>query len=71
LLAAAGTASGLVLAFSVVAIFNRQFEAFQLSVPAWATLSAVAVALLAGLLFGLLPAVRAARLDPVDALSDR
>jgi putative ABC transport system permease protein len=71
LLAAAGTASGLVLAFSVVAIFNRQFEAFQLSVPAWATLSAVAVALFAGLLFGLLPAVRAARLDPVDALSDR
>jgi putative ABC transport system permease protein len=40
-------------------------------VPLWAPLAAIGVALIAGMVFGLLPAVRAARLDPVAALSDR
>jgi putative ABC transport system permease protein len=71
LLALAGTGSGLLLAFGVVAVFNRQIEAFKIVVPLWAPLAAIGVALLAGIVFGLLPAMRAARLDPVAALADR
>jgi putative ABC transport system permease protein len=38
------------------------------AIPLWSVLAALAMALLTGMLFGLLPAVRASRLDPVDAL---
>ncbi|MEA3276716.1 MAG: ABC transporter permease [Pseudomonadota bacterium] len=71
LLAGAGTAGGLVLAFTGVRLFNSQVDAFNLVVPLWAPLAAVSVSLLTGLVFGLLPALRAARLDPVVALSGR
>lgn len=71
LLAGAGTASGLVLAFTGLYLFNGQIDAFQLVVPLWAPVAAVTVSLVTGLAFGLLPALRAARLDPVVALSGR
>ncbi len=71
LLAGAGTSAGLVLAFTGVYLFNGQVDAFTLVVPLWAPLAAVTVSLLTGLVFGLLPAMRAARLDPVVALSGR
>ncbi|NIP57129.1 MAG: ABC transporter permease [Gemmatimonadetes bacterium] len=38
------------------------------SIPLWSIFAALAMALLTGMLFGLLPAVRASRLDPVAAL---
>jgi putative ABC transport system permease protein len=71
LLAGAGTLAGIALAYLAVALFNANVAAFQLSVPDWAPLAAAAVSVGAGLLFGLLPALRAARLDPVVALSGR
>jgi len=71
LLAGLGTAAGLVLGFAGVHLFNRQVDTFQLAVPLWAPVAAVTVSLLTGLVFGLLPALRAARLDPVIALSGR
>jgi putative ABC transport system permease protein len=37
-------------------------------IPLWAVGAALTMALLTGMLFGLLPAVRASKLDPVDAL---
>jgi putative ABC transport system permease protein len=37
-------------------------------IPIWAVGTALAMAVLTGMLFGLLPAYRASRLDPVDAL---
>ncbi len=37
-------------------------------IPLWSVAAALTMALLTGMLFGLLPAVRASRLDPVDAL---
>jgi putative ABC transport system permease protein len=39
--------------------------------PAWAVVIALVVAVITGLLFSLMPARRAARLDPVLALSGR
>ncbi len=39
--------------------------------PAWALIASLAVALITGLLFSLIPARKAARLDPVDALQGR
>jgi len=38
------------------------------SIPLWSVLAALAMAVLTGMLFGLLPAMRASRLEPVDAL---
>jgi putative ABC transport system permease protein len=52
-------------------LFNARVAAFHLVVPIWAPVAAAVVSLGAGLLFGLLPARRAARLDPVVALSGR
>lgn len=71
LLAGAGTLTGIALAYLGVTLFNAQVAEFQLSVPAWAPLAAALVSIGAGLVFGLLPALRAARLDPVVALSGR
>ncbi len=71
LLAIAGTVAGIALAYAGVWTFNAQFPAFQLLVPGWAPAAAALVSLGAGLLFGLLPARRAARLDPVLALAGR
>ncbi len=71
LLAGAGTLLGLALAYGGVWLFNDRFEDFQLVIPPWATPAASGVSLTAGLVFGLLPARRAARLDPVVALSGR
>ncbi len=69
LLSAAGGALGL-LAGQVGAVLLQHFyPALQASPPAWAVGAALGVSLGAGLLFGVLPARRAARLDPVAALA--
>jgi len=70
LLAGAGTLVGILLAFAGVWAFNLRFPDFQLAVPLWAPAAAALVSLGAGLVFGLLPARRAARLDPVAALAE-
>ena len=46
----------------------RGFSPIDAAIPAWAGLAALGGSALTGMLFGMLPAVRAARLYPVDAL---
>ncbi|MGH7670536.1 MAG: ABC transporter permease, partial [Gemmatimonadaceae bacterium] len=57
------------LAFGVlVAFLIRAFTPVPASVPPLAILAALGSSALTGVLFGLLPAARASKLDPVDAL---
>jgi putative ABC transport system permease protein len=71
LLSLAGAALGMVAATAGMALMARMFPSFPLAMPLWAVAAAVVVSLLTGLLFGVLPARRAAALDPVIALSRR
>lgn len=71
MLAAAGAALGVLIAAAGILALRHLFPAFPIAAPAWAPLAAVGVAVATGLLFGVLPARRAARLDPVRALTGR
>lgn len=71
LLSMVGAAVGLVLAAIGHLVLARLFPDFPIAAPLWAPMAAVSVALSTGLLFGVLPARRAAGLDPVVALSRR
>jgi len=71
ILAGAGAALGLAIGLAGIAVLRHLYPAFPVAAPLWAPLAAVGIALLTGLVFGVLPARRAARLDPVHALSGR
>jgi putative ABC transport system permease protein len=65
-LTGAGGILGVVL--SLVISFLLHLLKFPSSVPLWAVVLGVAVASSVGLFFGIYPAMKAARLDPVEAL---
>ena len=71
LLSLAGGLLGLALGAAGVATLTALYPALPARPPAWAVGSALLLALLVGLVFGLVPARRAARLDPVLALGRR
>jgi putative ABC transport system permease protein len=71
LLAAVGAAAGLLLGLLGNVAIRQALPVLPAQTPLWALLSALAVAMITGLVFSLLPARRAARLDPVLALSRR
>lgn len=71
LLSSLGAISGIVLGSIGNLLIRRAFPEFPAYAPLWASLAAIGVALITGALFSLLPARRAARLDPVLALSGR
>ena len=71
MLATVGAAAGLILGLAGTALIARLYPAFPVQTPIWAIVVAVMVAVATGLVFGVLPARRAARLDPVEALSQR
>jgi putative ABC transport system permease protein len=71
ILSLAGAGFGLVMAFFSTWALARVFPNFPITVPIWALGAATGVSVLTGLVFGVLPARRAANLDPVQALSRR
>jgi putative ABC transport system permease protein len=66
-----GACVGLAAGAAGVFLLRAAFPVLDFAAPPWATASAVGVAVASGLLFGLLPARRAAALDPVNALMKR
>jgi putative ABC transport system permease protein len=68
LLSGVGGVIGLILAYSVMKIVARFLLEFPIALPLWAVLVAILVSSGVGIFFGLYPASRAARLDPIDAL---
>lgn len=69
LLAVAGGAFGLTLGYIGAAALGQAYPELPAEPPLWAVAGAVVVSFGAGIAFGVLPARRAARLDPVAALS--
>jgi putative ABC transport system permease protein len=59
---------GLMLGWTISRVAGLVFPNLPTAVPLWAALSGVMVSVGVGLFFGIWPAARAARLDPVEAL---
>lgn len=68
LLSVAGAIVGLGLGLAGSWLVREIYPTIPAQAPAWAIIGGMAVALISGLLFGWLPARRAAQLDPVLAL---
>ena len=71
MLSLAGGLLGLLLGWSLVRILAGLYPAFPASTQPWAVSAALGVSIAVGVVFGVLPARRAVRLDPVAALSGR
>ena len=67
-LTALGGLIGLMIGWMISRAANLVFPTLPTSVPIWAAASGVLVSVGVGLFFGIWPAGRAARLDPVEAL---
>ena len=59
---------GVLLGVGFATLVGFAFPSLPTSVPVWAIFAAVLMAMSVGLFFGMYPAVKAARLDPVEAL---
>jgi putative ABC transport system permease protein len=66
-----GACVGIAFGTGGIWVMKLMFPVLDFAAPPWASASAVAVAILSGLVFGILPARRAAALDPVNALMKR
>ncbi len=63
-----GGVIGVLLVIGISLLLNAFLPKVPSVVPAWAVVLGVLVAMSVGLFFGIYPALKAARLDPVDAL---
>ena len=71
LLSSIGAALGVVLGFAGNLVIVRLYPVLPAATPAWAAVAAVVTAVATGIAFSVMPARRAAGLDPVLALSGR
>ncbi|MFQ5789434.1 MAG: ABC transporter permease [Acidobacteriota bacterium] len=71
LLSTAGGGLGLAVGWLAVRLVVGLYPDFPASAPIWAVAAALGVSLVVGILFGVLPARRASRLDPILALARR
>jgi len=67
-LTAFGAAVGLALGFGTTVLVRTAWPSIPASTPLSSIIAALAASAVTGVVFGMLPAVRAARLDPVAAL---
>jgi len=66
-LAATGGLIGIVLAYALVAV-ARELTSIPMRTPVSSVILSLAVSTSVGLFFGIYPAMRAAKLDPIEAL---
>ncbi|TNF71326.1 MAG: FtsX-like permease family protein [Acidobacteria bacterium] len=71
LISSAGGLLGLVLGWLAVRLLVRLYPVLPASPPIWAVVAALVISVGVGVTFGLLPARRATRLDPIAALAGR
>jgi putative ABC transport system permease protein len=71
LLSSVGAVTGLGLGYAGAWALRLMYPAFPAYPPLWAVLAGLGAALFSGVVFGVMPARRAARLDPIQALSKR
>lgn len=71
MLSLVGAVLGFGLGHAGAAIIRQLYPTFPAFPPGWAVLAGLVTALVSGMLFGVLPARRAAQLDPVQALAKR
>jgi putative ABC transport system permease protein len=62
---------GYLLGQAGAALLRLLYPAFPAYPPDWAVFAGLGTALVTGILFGVLPARQAARLDPVQSLAKR
>jgi putative ABC transport system permease protein len=63
-----GGAIGVIVGIAVPAAVKKIFEALPAETPLWSVFVGLIVSLSVGIFFGLYPAVKASRLDPIEAL---
>jgi len=63
-----GGVIGVILGVAISLLINLAVPSLPSSIPLWSIILAVTVSMSVGLLFGMYPAIKAARLDPVEAL---
>ena len=67
-LTGSGGVIGVLLGVGISLLINLAVPSLPSSIPLWAVILAVTVSMSVGLIFGMYPAIKAARLDPVEAL---
>ena len=71
MLSLAGAVLGYLLGQAGALVLRQLYPVFPAYPPDWAVFAGLGTALVTGILFGVLPARRAARLDPVQSLAKR